>query len=240
MNDLKISIIGYGKMGRQIETVASSKGIEIVSIIDPNYSHKFKEISEESVGLADVCIDFTTPDAVVDNINKLIELGKKVVVGTTGWYSHLDEVKRLVDSSKIGMIYSPNFSLGVNLYLKILENASALLGKTEEYSVYGLELHHKNKLDSPSGTAKQLERIIRDNFREEVHFSSVRAGYIPGTHEVGFDSESDIIILTHIVRDRKCFASGALLAAEFIRDKQGFYSIYDYINYLMEGKNENK
>ncbi len=237
MSDLKISIIGYGKMGKEIETLSSARGIEVASIIDPvtetlSYRHKYRAISKESVKNADVCIDFTTPDAVLDNIRKLARLKKNIVVGTTGWYEHLDEIRELVQSSGIGLIYSPNFSPGVNIFFRIVEFASRNLGSRGNYDIYGHELHHREKQDSPSGTARMLEKIIKNACEKEISFSSTRAGHILGTHIIGFDSAHDSIELKHIAKDRTGFAHGALLAAEFIRNKRGLYNQRDFADYL--------
>ena len=233
MSNLNISIIGYGKMGKLINEIATQRGIDVVSIVDPEYVQGYKEISEKSVGPADVCIDFTTPHVVVDNIKKLIILGKNIVVGTTQWDNHLDEIRNLVEQSDIGLVYTPNFSYGGNAYFQLVSNASEILGDNGKYDASGHEIHHKRKLDAPSGTARELERIITENFGKETHFSSQRLGYFPGTHITTFDSEDDTIQIIHTAKNRKGFAHGALLAAEFIKDKKGFYDPEYFRKYLL-------
>ena len=241
MSDLKISIIGNGRMGREIESLAPKRKIEVVSVIDPYidtlaHSYKYKAISRQSIKDAEVCIDFTTPDSVIGNIKRVASLKRNIVVGTTGWDEHLDEVREIVNSSGIGLIYSPNFSPGANLYLKIMEIALRILGNNPDYDIFGQEMHHREKSDIPSGTAKTLEKMVKDITGKEIRFSSTRAGHITGTHRVGFDSESDLIEITHTAKNRRGFALGALIAAEYIRGKKGLYNQRDFVNYLMNGK----
>jgi len=239
MNDLKISIIGYGKMGKEIESLALKRKIKVVSIIDPleTSSYEYKIISKESLGNAEICIDFTNPEVVLENIRKMAELKKNIVIGTTGWNEHLKEVKDIVDSNNIGLIYSPNFSIGVNLYMKLIQTASDIIGTKEIYDIFGDEMHHQGKKDSPSGTARELKRIIKEFSGENINFTSTRAGNIIGEHIVGFDSEYDSIEITHRAKNRKGFAEGALLASKFIKDEKGFYTQKDFLNYLIREEN---
>lgn len=248
---MKIAIIGYGKMGHEIERVAKLKKMEVKSIIDPNNPEAmYSEINEESLEGVDVAIDFTMPSAVVENVRRVANLGKNMVVATTGWYEHLDEVKNIVEESGIGFIYSSNFSVGVAAYLKIIEAAAKLFDKIPDYDVYGFEAHHNQKIDSPSGTAKSIGDVLIKNLSRkdklvfdkldrkiepnEVHIASIRAGFIPGTHVVGFDSEADTIELKHIARSRAGFAFGALMAAEWINGKKGFYTMSDFVSELLK------
>jgi 4-hydroxy-tetrahydrodipicolinate reductase len=250
---MKLALIGYGKMGKAIEKIAKEKGHEIKSIIDPNYPEFFKNIDEESLKDVDVCLDFSNPQEIINNIKKVAELKKSIVVGTTGWYDSFKEVKELVENKGIGLIWSGNFSIGVNAFFRIVENASKLFNNLEEYDVLGCEIHHKNKLDSPSGTAKMLGELLINNIERkekiifekldrkiesnELHFSSIRGGSIPGVHKIIFDSNSDTIELNHVARGREGFATGALIAAEFINRKKGFYNINDLMDKIMETKN---
>ena len=250
---MNIAIIGYGKMGREIEKMAKAKGLNVVSVIDPNDSSaNYKEINEKSMRNVDVCIDFTTPSAVIGNINKISKFKKKIVVGTTGWYDKFDEVNDMVKKSNIGLIYASNFSIGVNLFLKIIENAAKIINKIEDYDIYGYELHHNKKIDSPSGTAKTIGEILIKNIKRkskllfekidrkiepnELHFASVRAGSIPGMHIVGFDSSADTIELKHAARNREGFALGAIMAAQWIHNKKGFYDINDMMKNIFRGE----
>lgn len=247
---MNLSIIGYGNMGHEIEKVAKSKGIAVKSIIDrsdKNATHK--EINEESMHNVDVCIDFTNSTSVIYNIEKISKFKKNMVVGTTGWYNKIDEVKEIVKKNNIGLIYASNFSIGVNIFFKIVENAAKIINKVDDYDIYGYELHHNRKIDSPSGTAKTIGEILIRNIKRknkllfekidrkiepnELHFASVRAGSIPGTHGVGFDSSADTIELKHTARNREGFAIGTLMAAEWIKDKKGFYSIDDFMKDIL-------
>ncbi len=245
----RIVLVGYGKMGRMIEGMSASYGCEVVSIIDPSFPEAHPELTAESIATADIAIEFTHPGIVMQNIRTACELGLSIVVGTTGWQQHLDEVKAMVQSSGVGLLYGSNFSIGMNLFLRVVENAAREIGRFDEYDVYGFELHHCQKADSPSGTAititdKLLEssraktrpvfdRLERKISREELHFASIRAGAIPGTHTVGFDSEADTIELTHRARNRSGFAMGALKAAKWMLGKKGVFSINEMIEEML-------
>ncbi len=233
---MNIAIIGYGKMGHEIEKIARAKGMHIISIIDPNSSSaNYRDIDEESLHNVDVCIDFTEPSAVIENIKKISKLGKNIVVGTTGWYNHLEEAKKIVNQNNVGFIYASNFSIGVNIFFKIIENAAKIINSIDAYDVFGYELHHSKKLDVPSGTAKTIEQILVKNInrKKEVPFAAVRSGTIPGTHVVGFDSAADTIELKHTARNREGFALGAVMAAEWINGKKGFYEINDMMKEII-------
>ena len=247
---MNISIIGYGKMGHEIENIARARNIRIISIIDPTEKGAtHKEISESALKDADVCIDFTVPDMVVNNIKQISGLKKDIVVGTTGWYGNLEEAKKLVKENRIGLIYASNFSIGVHIFFKIIENAAKMFNKIGHYDVYGYELHHNKKIDSPSGTAKTIGEILIKNVKakdkllfgmvdrkiepNELHFASIRAGSIPGTHVVGFDSSADTIELRHVARNREGFALGAVMAAEWVHNKKGFYNIDDMMKNIL-------
>lgn len=237
-------------MGHEIERLAKSKGIEVVSIIDPtdpNATHR--EISEDALKDADVALEFTRANVVVKNIASLAKLKKNIVVGTTGWYDQLEKVREIVYQNGIGLIYSPNFSLSVNLFYRIVENACRLLSKIQGYDVFIYEIHHNKKADSPSGTAKKIAEIVLKNFEnkkkiidtkleraidlDELHLVSIRAGYFPGIHVIGFDSEFDTIKIEHYAKSRAGFAQGALLAAEWIKDKKGIFTMEDFLNSLL-------
>lgn len=240
---MKIVLVGYGKMGRMVEDIAIQKGYSIVAKIHSTSS--LSSIHETSVKNADICIDFSTPEAAVSNIRKLANLKKNIVVGTTGWYSNLEEVKHIVKENQIGFIYSPNFSLGSYLFKRIVEEAACLINNFEDYDVAGQEIHHNQKVDSPSGTAKSIVNILLEKMKRktipvyhmidrpiashELHFPSLRCGSEPGVHSVLFDSPSDTITLTHQARNREGFARGALTAAEWVIDKQGFFTVDDMI-----------
>ena len=233
---MNIAIIGYGKMGHKIEKIAKSKGINVASVIDPNENNAIhKDINEQSMRNVDVCIDFTKPNAVINNIQKIAKFRKNIVVGTTGWHDGLAEAQKIVKQSKIGFIYASNFSIGVNIFFKIIEDAAKIINKVEDYDIYGYELHHSKKIDSPSGTAKTISDILTKNIqrKKELNFASVRVGFIPGTHVVGFDSSADTIELKHTARNREGFALGAIMAAQWINGKKGFYNVNDMVESIL-------
>lgn len=245
---IKIGLVGYGRMGRQIADLMKIKGLVPAAIIDP-YADGVtaKEINGESHSNADVVIDFSSPDTIMENIETYIQLGINAVIGTTGWFDKIDKVKKLTEN-KIGLIWSGNFSLGVNLYFKIIEYASNLIGNLagDSYDPMVHEFHHNQKKDSPSGTAIMIadlvkagfnaknsivtERLDRKRENNELHVSSTRGGYIPGTHIVMFDSLADTIELRHTARSREGFVAGALTAAFWIVDKKGFYNFSEIFN----------
>lgn len=247
---MNIAIIGYGGMGREIERIASAKGITVKSIIDPVAKEAtHKEISKESLAGVDVAIDFTHPDTAIDNIKKVSELGVNMVVGTTAWYDNLDEAKKAVKKSGIGFVYGSNFSVGVHAYFKIIDNAARIFNKIPDYDIWGNEIHHFRKADSPSGTAKSLAEILVKNIKrkkkavyemlnrkiepDEIHFSSTRGGPVNFKHTIGFDSDADTITIEHSARHRGGYALGAVLAAEWINGKKGFFVVDDFIKELL-------
>jgi 4-hydroxy-tetrahydrodipicolinate reductase len=249
---VKIALVGFGKMGQTIKRLADAKKdrFEIVSIIDPMLREKTIDgvpvntvLTKVNLNNADVCIDYTHPSVIMKNIKIYSDMGVNVVVGTTGWYDKKEEVTQMVENSEIGLIWSGNFSIGVNAFFKIIENAAKVMNKLDDYDVMALEYHHNQKADSPSGTAEMIGKILIDKLDRkdklyydkldrkiepnELHLASVRGGNIPGIHEVTFDSPQDTITLKHSARNREGFASGSLLAAEFIKDKTGIFNIDD-------------
>lgn len=247
---MKIAIVGYGKMGHEIENTARARGLSFVTIDPSAPNAQYREINAESLNGVDVCVDFTHPSSVIGNIKKISKLNKNIVVGTTGWYDKMDEVKKAVQSSNIGVIWSGNFSIGVNIYFKIIENAARIMDKFNGYDVFVHEFHHNQKADSPSGTAVMAAKIILSNLSrkkkivteelkrkinpDELHVSSTRAGTITGTHIVGFDSAADFIEIKHFAKSRQGFALGAIMAAEWINGKKGFYGIEDMMKSIIK------
>jgi 4-hydroxy-tetrahydrodipicolinate reductase len=232
---MRIALIGYGKMGRMIEGIALEKGHQISARIDPfakEASHD--RVSAKSLEGADLAIEFSTPQTVMNNIQDALEIGAPLVVGTTGWLARLEEVRALVDARKGRLVYGANYSIGVNLFYKVVAEAARLMDGFPQYDVGGFEAHHAQKADSPSGTAKALAAIILKNIERkktlvgdclsdrkpdpaELHFASLRVGAVPGTHSVIFDSVPDTIELTHVARSREGFARGAVMAAEWLK-----------------------
>lgn len=205
---MKIALVGYGKMGHEVENLILEASVHQVV----------------SLEVSDVAIDFTSPEIVIDNIKKVSGMGKNMVIGTTGWYDQIDQVKAIVEKAGTGLVYGSNFSIGANIFFKIIAYASGLFKKFEGYEAYGLEIHHKAKKDSPSGTALRIAKEVGG-----LQFTSIRAGRNPGFHQVVFDSNADSITLSHAAHNRSGFAQGAILAAEFIKDKKGFYSFEDIL-----------
>ncbi len=221
---MNIAIVGYGKMGKIIERIASEQGHSVVARFDIDNNVNGEGLTAESLAGADVAIEFSTPEAALVNIRRLASLRIPTVVGTTGWYDQLDEVRQLVASHNASLVWGANFSIGVNLFFKLVRDASALFAQYNQYDPFLIELHHKFKKDAPSGTGLIAARAMREAYSDRTPEAvSVRAGHIPGTHEVGFDSEADTITLTHTARNREGFAAGAVLAAERIVGKQGMY-----------------
>lgn len=227
---MKLALLGYGKMGQMVERTAEGEGIEVVAVVDPAAG------SRGSPGDADVWIDFTEPGAVIDNIRAAAAARVAMVVGTTGWYDRLEEARSVVEESGIGFVYSSNFSVGVNLMFKVTKYAAELFSRFPSYDPYIEEAHHKFKKDAPSGTAVFLKRIVGSQYNREVPTASTRAGYIPGRHVVGFDSEADTLTLAHVARSRAGFVAGALLAARWIVGVSGFYEFSEIIEAQLEGR----
>ncbi|MBN9377822.1 MAG: 4-hydroxy-tetrahydrodipicolinate reductase [Chlamydiales bacterium 38-26] len=244
---MKIALIGYGKMGRLIEDLALQNEHQIIAKIHPN--GLLKSIESTALQEADVCIDFSTPQSAIENIRSLAALKKNIVMGTTGWYAHMDEVKQLVKEQNIGFIFSPNFSIGVHLFKNIVSSAAELINLFDEYDIAGHEIHHNQKIDSPSGTAKYIVHTLLEKIKRkttpvyelldrpiathELHFPCIRCGSTPGTHSVIFDSPADTITISHQARNREGFAVGALTAAEWLNGRSGFFTLDDMINFKL-------
>jgi len=222
---MTIAIVGYGKMGRMIEALAVQRGIKVgpkLDIHDP--------VDAESLRGADVAIEFSTPTAVVNNIEKIAAAGVNLVVGTTGWTNRLEHVRALVERHNIGLVWSPNYSVGVNAFFRIVRDAAQLLASEPEYEAWAWEIHHSAKKDAPSGTLlKLVEEMKSAGYDRPVDTAANRAGVIAGTHEIGFDSAADTITLRHSARSREGFASGALRAAEWIANRKGFHEFADIL-----------
>lgn len=240
---MNIAIIGYGKMAQEVEKVAVEKNIKVTKIFTEEENYNGLAITKQSLKNVDVCIDFTTPAAVWQNIEAVVNCEKNIVIGTTGWYDKLEDVKKLVNKKNVGLLYCPNFSLGVNLLYQIINTASHLVNKFDDYDIMISEIHHKNKVDSPSGTALMLGQLIIQNVKrkkeilketpktkikpEQLQVTSSRIGSVVGNHTVLFDSDADTIEITHTAKNRRGFALGALLAAEWIIGKKGIFTMKD-------------
>ncbi len=258
---MKIALIGFGGMGMAVKRIALERGHEVPLIIDSKANSNdenflqtvgtevslFENIKNADLKDIDVVIDFSLADAVEENVKICSERGVNMVIGTTGWYEKMDQIKSIVEKNGNGVLWSSNFSIGVNLYFRIIEEASKMIDKFDEYDIWGHEIHHFNKKDSPSGTAKILEEILLKNIKRktslvdekldrkrednEIHFSSVRGGAVNFAHTVGFDSSADRILITHEARCRDGYALGAVKAAEWLGEKKGFYGMDDFLKF---------
>jgi len=234
---LKVAVVGYGKMGREVATVLRDRKHE------PVVSLKGTDFPPGCV----VGIDFTEPDAVLANTRAALTARARYVIGTTGWNERLDELRRLVAESKGGVVHAANFSLGVNLFYKVVRDAARLFARFPDYDPYVLEKHHRQKKDAPSGTARALARILEaapgprkkaiTDFEgaiadDRFHVAALRAGGIVGEHTVGFDSGGDEILLEHRARTRRGFALGSVLAAEWIASRTGLHTFAEVVDDL--------
>ncbi|MBT4774178.1 MAG: 4-hydroxy-tetrahydrodipicolinate reductase [Crocinitomicaceae bacterium] len=234
---MKIALIGYGKMGKAIEPIAKERGHEIVL-----RATCVEELDTKSVSNADVAIEFTNPESALSNIQYCFEAGTPVIVGTTGWYHNYEEVKGLLNHYNGAMLTATNFSLGVNIFLEINTRLAELMQHQKQYDVKVTETHHTEKLDAPSGTAITIGEGIIDVLSRKVKWSaeltddtesldiqSLREPNVPGTHQVTYQSEIDKIRIEHVAHNRKGFAIGAVIAAEFMHNKTGIYTMKDVL-----------
>jgi 4-hydroxy-tetrahydrodipicolinate reductase len=227
---LNLAILGYGKMGKVLGQLAPQRGFQVRLVLDIDANAGGAGITRENFQGIDVCAEFTTPDAVLENIRRVAALGVNLVVGTTGWYGRREEVRKIIEDSGVGMVYAANFSIGVNLFYRLARAAAGIFSAFPMYDPYLTEAHHKMKKDAPSGTALEIKRQIQPSFRErEIPVASVRAGYIPGMHELGFDSEADTVVLRHTARGRQGFAEGTLYAARWVVGKKGLFSFAEVL-----------
>jgi len=235
---MNIAIIGNGKMGKEVERAAGVRGITVKKIFtleDPIHAAGLADV--------DVCIDFSWPQSVIRNIEIAAENRKNIVIGTTGWYDRIDHVKKVVTENRSGLLYSSNFSIGMNVFFKIAGEAAKSFDAYEMYDAAIAEIHHTAKKDSPSGTALALGEILLKHLRrktslmmetshgeiapDQLHITSTRTGIVVGKHTVMFDSDADTIELIHTAKNRSGFALGALLAAEWLNGKQGLFTMED-------------
>ena len=228
---MRILLVGYGKMGRLVGELAPGYSCEVAGVVDPlSKAHTAALDDPRWKGSVDVAIDFTTPDAVVGNVTALAAQGISIVLGTTGWGAHEAELKRVVADAGVGIVAAPNFSTGVVLFDAVLARASELFAAQPEYAAYLHELHHSAKKDAPSGTALKLKKTMEDaGYARPIDVAATRAGYIPGTHTIGFDGPSESITLTHTARDRGGFARGALTAARWVNGRSGWFTMQDVL-----------
>jgi len=229
---MKIAIIGYGKMGHEIESMALSRGHEVSLKINLDNRN---ELTAENLSKIDVAIEFSTPETAFDNVKTCLLAGKPVVCGTTGWNNRLEEAKSVMRSCDGTLFHASNFNIGVNLFFRINKILSQQLNEVGGYSASIEEIHHIHKKDAPSGTAISLANIIAEEMSAYAGWTllpettATREGEVPGTHSVLYSSEQDEIILTHRAKSRKGFAVGAVLAAEFCVEKKGFLTMDSFL-----------
>ena len=222
---MRLLLLGYGRMGRIVDALSAEYGMEVVGRVDPIQGDALDTWPE-----ADVAIDFSIASAVPDNVRRLAAQGVSVVIGTTGWADREAEVRRHAEAGGIGVVAAANFALGVNLFLALTERVAELMAPHAAFGALIHEAHHAAKRDAPSGTALSLEAALRNRgYDRPVDVSSTRAGFIPGTHTVGFDAASETITLTHTARDRSGFARGALQAAHWVKGRRGWFSMRDVL-----------
>ena len=227
---MNLAIVGYGKMGRLIDQLAPEYGFTVTQKLDEFNNPGQAAMTPENFRGVAVAIEFSTPESVLPNVQRLTELGVNAVIGTTGWLAHLDEIRAMVDQAGTGLVWSPNYSIGVNVFSRLVREAARLLKDEKEYEAWAWEIHHSAKLDAPSGTLlKLVDDMHQAGYQRNIDQSASRAGKHPGTHEIGFDSAADTITLKHAARSREGFARGALKAAQWVAGKKGFHEFSEVL-----------
>lgn len=230
---LGLAMVGHGKMGRLVEQLAPEYGFKVCARFTSSNNAHAAALTRDSLRGADLAVEFSTPDSAPRNIRRLAELGLNTVVGTTGWHAQLAPLRECVASSNTGLVWSPNFSVGMNLFMETISHAAALFAKQTDYEAWGWEIHHSAKKDAPSGTLRKLaEDMLAAGYDRPISLNSNRAGAHPGTHEIGFDSAADTITFRHTARSREGFARGALRAARWLVGKKGFYEFREILGEL--------
>ena len=249
---MNVAIVGYGRMGHAVESIALERGHGVVARLGRD-----DDLDVDALGGADVAVEFTRPEAALENLRGIARCGVNAVVGTTGWYSGLDEARSAVERTGTGVVIAPNFSLGVHVLFRLARRLGELVDPLDDYDLHVHEAHHRHKLDHPSGTAARLVEILLETVARKRRWSaepppggadaptlqvtSVRAGEIPGTHVVGVEGPDDRLELRHEARGRSGFARGAVLAAEWIRGRSGFYTFGHVVDDLLaDGRSRNE
>ena len=233
---MKLALVGHGKMGRIIESLAPETGFEVVLRLDVDNNAKGEAFTRENFAGIDAAIEFTAPSVAMNNLLALARLKVPTVCGTTGWFARLEEVAAAFESAGVALVHSPNFSIGVNVFQRVVFEAARLLSTQPAYEAWAWEIHHAQKKDAPSGTLlKLVDEMRAAGYTSNVDIGSNRAGKVPGTHEIGFDSAADTITLRHTARSREGFARGALWAARWIQGRQG---VHEFSRILFEVSKE--
>ncbi|HEY9404167.1 MAG TPA: dihydrodipicolinate reductase C-terminal domain-containing protein [Pyrinomonadaceae bacterium] len=231
---MKLAIIGNGAMGTLVRTLAEADGHEVGRVIASRDAARSTDELAELLGGHDAVVDFSVAAAVLKNIEAAGRAGVPLVEGTTGWNAVEAEARRLVEAHAGALVFGANFSVGVNLFYRVVARAAELFASTE-YAPFIEEAHHSRKRDAPSGTALKLRDVLGAHIAGDIPVASTRAGHIPGTHRVGFDSAADQITLTHTARTREGFAAGALVAARWIEGRRGVYEFSEVIDSIVTG-----
>ena len=230
-----LAIIGDGKMGQAIRQLAVDRGWRVSAIIGERESADGVGISRKSLGEPDVAVEFTQPNAAVANVSACLRASIPVVVGTTGWYESLPEVTRTANETGTPLLWSANFSLGVNIMIEVARYAASLARGLDEFDAHIIETHHTKKKDAPSGTAIAIAKAASDALDRPIPTTSIRTGSVPGTHELLFDGAFEQLSITHEARDRRVFAEGALRAADWLVGKRGVFTMRDVLQLSPRG-----
>jgi len=249
---MKLALFGYGRMGRAVHEIAVERGHEVTATLDEGTNERGGGITRKALAGARVAIDFSTGESVLPNVRRACELGANVVVGTTGWDSDLGEVEAIVTESGTGLLYAPNFSIGMFLFTRLVESAARMVDRIEDYDVHLWEAHHRHKVDHPGGTARALADLLVSEIERKVGWTTdlpggaphdvrelqvavSRVGEVPGIHEVGLEGPDDRIQLRHEARNRLGFARGSVLAAEWLEGRSGVFTLPDFMADLLGG-----
>jgi len=228
-----LAIVGYGKMGRMIERLAPEYGFEVKARFSGQDNNGARALTAQSMIGVDVAVEFTRPEVATANLKKLAAVGVASVCGTTGWYAGLQPLAQEIGVNGSALVWGANFSVGLNLFREEVAEAARRFAREESYGAWGWEIHHAAKKDAPSGTLLALaDEMKRNGYAREIGLSASRAGTVPGTHEIGFDSPEDTITIRHMARSREGFARGALRAANWVIGKKGVYEFREILNEL--------
>jgi len=229
----RLAIVGYGKMGRMMERLAPEYGFEVSVKISGKENTGGQMLTRGALLGADVAVEFTRPDVAVENLRRLAAAGVPVVCGTTGWFAELERINAEIEKNGNALVWGANFSVGLNLFREVVAEASRRFAREESYGAWGWEIHHAAKKDAPSGTLLALAQDMKKSgYTREISLSANRAGAVPGTHEIGFDSTEDTITIRHTARSREGFARGALRAANWIIGKKGTHEFRKILSEL--------
>jgi 4-hydroxy-tetrahydrodipicolinate reductase len=226
---MKIALIGFGVMGQLVAAEARKTGDEVGAVFTSK-----EDVRGEKLSGHDVAVDFSVGEAVLSNIEMCARARVPIVEGTTGWKQHESTAKQIIEEHSGAMVYGANFSIGVNLFYRIVSYGASLFAAVDGYAPFIEEAHHNRKRDAPSGTALKLRDVMSEHLGPDIPTASTRAGYIPGTHRVGFDSEADQVLLTHTARSRQGFASGAIVAAHWIAGRTGVFVFGEVIEEILD------